>query len=86
MSGSGGMSLQSANYYSPADAFFRGPTPLPSPQAPSSFESLFKSGELILPTPVAPNEWEGLWDKEASGHLADPKRDSAASTPSVQTR
>jgi filamentous hemagglutinin family protein len=86
MSGSGGMSLQSANYYAPADAFFRGLSPLPSPQAPHPFESLFKSGELILPSPTAPYEWEGLWDQEASGHLADPKRDSAANTPSAQTR
>lgn len=86
MSGSGGMSLQSANYYSPADVFFRGASSLPAPLAPRPFESLFRSGELILPSPAAPYEWDGLWDQEASGHLADPKRDSAATTPSAQTR
>jgi hypothetical protein len=86
MSGSGGLSLQSANYYSPADVFFRGASPLPAPLAPRPFESLFRSGELILPSPAAPYEWDGLWDQEASGHLADPKRDSAATTPSAQTR
>ena len=58
MSGSGGMSLQSANYYSPADVFFRGPSPLPSPLAPRPFESLLRSGELILPSPAALYEWE----------------------------
>jgi hypothetical protein len=86
MSGSGGMSLQSANYYAPVDALFRGTSPLPSPLAPRSFESLFRSDELILPSPAAPYEWDGLWDQEAAGHLADPKRDSAATTPSAQTR
>jgi hypothetical protein len=86
MSGSGGMSLQSANYYSPADALFRGPSPLPNPLAPRPFESLFRSGELILPAPVLPYEWDGLWDQETSGHLADPKRDSAATMPSALTR
>ncbi len=86
MSGSSGMSLQSANYYSPADVFFRGASPLPAQLAPRPFESLFRSGELILPSPAAPYEWDGLWDQEASGHLADPKRDSAATTPSAQTR
>jgi hypothetical protein len=86
MSGSGGLSLQSANYFSPADVFFSGASPLPAQLAPRSFESLFKSGELILPSPATPYEWDGLWDQEASGHLADPKRDSAATTPSAQTR
>jgi hypothetical protein len=58
MSGGGGLSLQSANYYAPSDVFFRGPSPLLNSLAPRPFDSLFRSGELILPALAAPYEWE----------------------------
>lgn len=76
-----GMSLQSANYYAPADAFFRDASPLLSPLAPRSFEFLFKSGELILPILSTPYQWDAVQDDESSGWLLDTKRDSASTTP-----
>lgn len=78
---SSGLSLQSVNYYRPADAFFRDASPLSGPQAPRSSDFLFKSGELILPILSAPYQWDGVQDEESSSLLLDTKRDSASTTP-----
>ena len=78
---SSGLSLQSVNYYRPADAFFRDASPLPGPLAPRSFESFFNSGELILPILSAPYQWDAVQDDESSSWLLDVKRDSASTTP-----
>ena len=81
MSSSGGLSLQTANYYRPVKPSFSGAYPMASPTVPRPNESSFKSGELILPILSAPYQWDAVQDDESSSWLLDAKRDSASTTP-----